>query len=204
MNTDTLAGYKKDGRGALHPIETIAEIDLLRDNFVMEVAAKAREQSKKLAAFKAELFADFDAFVDLSAEKYQTRIGGAKGNVKLMSFDGSVVVQRAFADTLVFDERLQVAKHLIDECLREWTKDSRVELRALIDNAFQVDKGGNISTGRVLGLRRLKINDEKWQRAMQAISDAVSVMSSKAYIRVYERIGNTEEFRQIPLDVASA
>lgn len=194
--------YKKDGRGALIPVATIPEIDLLRDELVLQLVKKSQEMRDLLITFKAEVFADIQAFLDLSAEKYGVRMGGNKGNVTLASFDGQFKVLRACQDTIQFDERLQIAKQLIDECLREWTKDSRVELRALIDNAFQVDKGGNISTGRVLGLRRLKINDEKWQRAMQAISDAVSVVSSKSYVRVYERMGDTEHFTQIPLDVA--
>lgn len=199
MNNDE---YKKDGRGALIPVATIPEIDLLRDELVLQLVKKSQEMRDLLITFKAEVFADIQAFLDLSAEKYGVRMGGNKGNVTLASFDGQFKVLRACQDTIQFDERLQIAKQLIDECLREWTKDSRVELRALIDNAFQVDKGGNISTGRVLGLRRLKINDEKWQRAMLAISDAVSVVSSKTYVRVYERVGDTERFNQIPLDVA--
>lgn len=199
MNNDD---YKKDGRGALIPVATIPEIDILRDELVLQLVKKSQEMRDLLIAFKAEVFGDIQAFLDLSAEKYGVRMGGSKGNVTLSSFDGQFKVLRACQDTIQFDERLQIAKQLIDECLREWTKDSRVELRALIDSAFQVDKGGNISTGRVLGLRRLKIEDERWLRAMQAISDAVSVVSSKTYVRVYERVGDTERFNQIPLDVA--
>jgi hypothetical protein len=56
----------------------------------------------------------------------------------------------------------------------------------------------------VLGLKRLNIRDEKWQRAMQAIADSVQVSGSKPYIRIYERIGDTDQFKPISLDVAGA
>ncbi|XLM22761.1 DUF3164 family protein, partial [Chromobacterium piscinae] len=141
----------------------------------------------QLARFKASLFADIEAFVALSAERYQADIGGEKGNVTLTSFDGNTRVLRAIADALTFDEGLQAAKALIDECVHEWTEDARPEVKALISDAFQVDKAGNISTGRVLGLRRLDIQDEKWQRAMRALSESVRVQCSKAYVRIERR-----------------
>jgi hypothetical protein len=46
------------------------------------------------------------------------------------------------------------------------------------------------------------IQDERWVRAMQAINDAVQVVGSKAYIRVYKRIGDTEKWEPLALDVA--
>ncbi|MFA5718577.1 MAG: DUF3164 family protein, partial [Desulfobulbaceae bacterium] len=103
------------------------------------------------------------------------------------------------SDQLDFNEKLQAAKSLIDECLREWTKDSRSEIRALIDQAFQVDKKGRINAKRILSLRQLKIDDPTWQRAMEAIADAVTVVGSRVYFRIYER-DEHGNYRQIPLD----
>lgn len=128
--------------------------------------------------------------------------GGKKGNVTLMSFDGKYKVQIAIQDNLVFDERLQVAKSLIDECLTEWTADSNDNVKAIIDNAFAVDKEGKINIRRVLSLRSLNIVDDKWQKAMQAISDATQVISSKEYIRFYER-DEHGKYQQISLDFAN-
>ena len=65
----------------------------------------------------------------------------------------------------------------------------------------QVDKEGNISTARVLGLRRLQITDEKWQRAMDALSDSLQVHISKPFVRVYQR-GEDGEYQLMNLDVA--
>ncbi|MNP41547.1 hypothetical protein D3C76_1352550 [compost metagenome] len=73
-----------------------------------------------------------------------------------------------------------------------------------MNEAFRTDKVGEISTGRVLALRRLEISDLRWQRAMQAISDAVQVVGSKSYVRIYERIGDSDQYASIPLDIASA
>lgn len=194
--------YKQDAKGRLVPLATIKPIDLARDQLVQEIVAKAKALNAALASFKSSVFADIGAFVDLSVERYDTRLGGAKGNVTLVSFDGRFKVLRAMADTLTFDEGLQAAKALIDECVHEWTAGARSEIRALINDAFNVDKEGKISTGRILSLRRLDIQDEKWQRAMSALSDSVRVQCSRSYIRVYERVGDTDQYQAIPLDIA--
>ena len=192
-------GYKRNAAGNLVPIENIREIDLTRDEFVLGVIKKAEQISAMLAEFKRDLAGDIQAFLELSAEKYGADMGGARGNLSLVSFDGKYKVLRAVADRLEFDERLQAAKSLIDDCLREWTKDSRSEIRALIDNAFQVDKKGRINAKRILGLRQLKIDDPTWLKAMEAIGDALTVTGSCTYYRVYER-DEKGEYQQIQLD----
>ncbi|MTD32542.1 DUF3164 family protein [Paludibacterium denitrificans] len=195
-------GYKKDAKGRLIPVETIKPIDIARDELVSEIVKKAVEVKAHLATFKATAFADIQAFIELSGERYGAKVGGAKGNVSLTTFDGRYQIKRAVSDTLTFDEGLQAAKALIDECVHEWTEGARSEIRALINDAFNVDKEGKISTGRILGLRRLEIQDEKWQRAMTALSDSVRVQCSKSYIRVYERVGEADQYQPIPLDIA--
>lgn len=199
---NTPNGYRKDAKGRLIPVESIKPIDLTRDALVVEIINKALDVNKMLAQFKATVFADIQAFIELSAERYGAKVGGAKGNTTLTTFDGRFMIKRAVSDTLTFDEGLQAAKALIDECVHEWTEGARSEIRALINDAFNVDKEGKISTGRILSLRRLDIQDEKWQRAMAALSDSVRVQCSKSYIRVYERVGDTDQYIAIPLDIA--
>lgn len=203
--TETLPeGYRRAADGALYREDLIKPIDRARDDLVCELVARARRVSGEIAAFKTQAFADIEAFVDLSIEQYGAtrQPGGKKGNVTLLSFNGRYKVLRAMADSITFDERLQGAKALIDECLHDWTSDARPELRALIDRAFEVDRAGNIRTGAILALRRVAIEDERWQRAMQAIADAAQVVASKAYVRVYERIGDSDRWAPIALDVA--
>jgi len=194
--------YREDARGALVPIDMIREIDLLRDDLVMEIVARSRELNVVLTAFKKKVMDDIAAFIELSAQKYEIKIGGEKGNVQLLSFNGKYRVCRSINDYIVFDERLQVAKKLVDECVSEWSKDSSSEIKVLVNHAFEVDKAGKINTERILGLRRLDIKDEKWKRAMDAIGDSVQVTGSKSYVRIYER-NATGKYDQINLDMAA-
>lgn len=195
-------GYWKDAKGHLVPVSLVKPIDQERDKLVRQLVGRAESLSKEISQFKAAAFGDIAAFVDLSVEQYQTGLGGKKGNVTLYSFDGEYKIQRAVQDRIAFDERLQAAKVLIDECLAEWTTGARPEIQAIVNQAFATDKEGEINTGRVLALRRLDIKDERWERAMDAISEAVQVVGSKSYIRVYRRVGETDKYEPISLSVA--
>lgn len=196
-------GYKADAKGSLIPESMIKPIDLARDELVIELASRARIVSDTLREFKTCVFSDINAFVELSAEQYGVKLGGKKGNLTLYSFDGAFKVQVAIAEHMVFDERLQAAKHLIDECITDWSQGSRDEIKVLVQAAFQTDKEGKINTGRVLALRRLDIRDEKWQTAMRAIGESLQVVGSKEYVRFYERVGTSDQYRPINLDLAA-
>ena len=195
-------GYKKNSQGALVPIEKINEVDLLRDELVLELSEKAVQLRQQLEAFKREALDSVSAFVDLVAEKYQAKLGGNKGNLSLRSFDGNYRVQVAIADRIVFDERLQIAKSLIDSCINRWSDGVDRNLKAIVNDAFQVDKEGHINTTRVLGLRRLDITDHEWQKAMKAISESIVIDTTKEYLRFYCKDERGNETK-IPVDLAS-
>lgn len=197
-----LEGYMENGQGHQVPLAQVKDIDRARHELVMEKVAKVKAMHEQLGKLKAELMADVGAFVALSAERYGAKVGGDKGNVTLLSYDGRFKISRQVAEHITFDERLQAAKSLIDECLKDWTQGARSEIQALIDQAFQVDKEGRISTTRILGLRRLDITDERWLKAMQAIGDSIQVTGTKSYVRVYER-QESGAYTAIPLDLAA-
>jgi hypothetical protein len=202
-NREIPEGYMEDAQGRLVPVEMVKDIDRERDALVHEIATKAKGLAETMREFKGRTMDDIQAFIDLSAERFGTNIGGIKGNISLRSYDGRFRVQRDMDEYLVFDERLQVAKALIDECIHKWAAGTTAEIRALINDAFQVDKRGRVNTKRILSLRRINIDDPTWKRAMEAISESVQVAGSRAYIRVYER-QEDGEYRQINLDLAAA
>lgn len=199
---DIPQGFRQDAKGRLVPENQIKPIDLERNDLVLALVEKARQQQQQLREFKALAFGDIAAFVQLSAEQYDVALGGNKGNLTLFSFDGKYKVVRQSQDSIRFDERLQAAKALIDECISDWAVGSNDNIKVLINDAFQVDKEGKISTGRVLGLRRLSISDDKWLKAMAAISDSIIVTDSKNYVRFYER-DDKGQYQAISLDFAN-
>jgi len=200
IHPDTVPdGYRQNAKGDLVAIGNIKQIDLLRDELVQFVIEEGKHVAEIATDFKSSALKEIAAFVNQSASEHGVELGGKKGNVSLLSYDGRFKVIRANAENLVFNEQLIAAKALIDECLVEWTKDSSDEIKTIVNQAFQTNKAGEISTARVLGLRSLEIDDERWSRAMQAIGDSITVVGSKTYLRIYERVGDTDEYRQISL-----
>lgn len=204
MTSEIPAGYVKDREGHLIPKDKVKPIDRERDQLVNRLAKEAEKISGTIADFRDRAFDDIASFAERSAAEYGAKMGGKKGNMTLFNFDGSlkIVVQRG--ENKTFDERLQVAKAIIDECIHKWAKGSNRNLQALVDHAFQVDKAGKVSVERILGLRRINIEDEAWDRAMRAIADSIQVVGSKRYFRVYRRVGESENYLPVSLDAASA
>ena len=201
--TTVPAGYMRNAQGHLVPLELVKPIDQERDRLVRELVALAKDLNARLVAGKSKMFGDVAAFVELSAEQYGVKRGGTKGNITLPTYDGAFKLQIATAENVTFDERLQAAKTLIDECINEWAKGSRPEIMVLVQQAFQTDKEGNLNVGRILGLRRLEIADARWQEAMKAISESVQVIGTKQYVRLYERVGDTDRYVPIALDMVA-
>lgn len=202
MSNTIPEGFKPNAQGHLVPISTIKPIDLLRDQTVNTIAAKAQDLFKALALFKASTFSDLEAFVATSAAQYGVEIGGEKGNLTLHSYDGRFKIVRSVADLIRFDEQLIAAKKLVDDCLSDWTDESRDELRALVNQAFQVNATGSVRTSEVLRLLRIDIKDPRWVTAMEAVRNSIQVMGTKPYVRIYERVGTTDAYMPIVLDLA--
>ena len=205
MNAQTIIpeGYWENAQGALVPEANVKEIDKLRDQTVRRIWVLAEALHQEMQKFKTQAFTDVAAFVQISADQYGAKIGGTKGNVQLLTFDGRLKIQRNIAERITFDERLQAAKQLIDECLKEWTADGRDEIKAIINSAFNVDKKGEISTTKILGLKRIEINHPKWLEAMKAITDSIGIAGSKSYLRFYKRNDDTGEYQPMSLDLAT-
>ncbi|MGE4244048.1 DUF3164 family protein [Ramlibacter sp.] len=195
-------GYWESASGALVPVSKIKDIDKDRHRTVVDLCEQAKAESARLFGFKTTAMQAVTEFVERSLAQYDVAHGGKKGNVTLVSFDGRYKVVRQMQETLVFDERLQAAKALIDECVKTWSKGSSDNMKVLVNDAFQVDQQGRIATGRVLRLRTLDIKDEKWRLAMEAIGDSVRVASTKSYVRFYER-DDAGGYQPISLDVAA-
>ena len=198
------AGYWPDAKGNLIPEAKVKPIDKVQNELVYRLCDMAKDLAAVLASFKRITADELAAFVSLSGSEYGVQVGGDKGNVTLLSFDGRYKVMRQISDTLSFGPQLLAAKQLIDNCIHRWANGADDNIRVLVNHAFQTDKTGKINTDRVLALRRLDIKDDEWLMAMQAIADSIQTLSSKPYVRFYERDEKTGEYLPIVLNVAAA
>ena len=149
---------------------------------------------------------EVDQFVTLSAAQYGHTMRGAagKGNVTLTSYDGRLKVEKAIADRIAFDERLQVAKGIFDDFVLRIQKGSNDTVKLILARAFRTDKAGNVSVSALLDLRRAEIQDEQWQRGVKALDDCMRIESSVAYLRFYSRDDSRKPWVPIVLNAAAA
>lgn len=201
QNTVVPEGYMKDRKGRLVPFAQVSDYDREMDDFVRARVAEAKVKSQSMADFKRASFGDCYAWIELSAEKFGRKPGGVKGNVTFSTFDGSQQIKIAVQDRLTFGPELQVAKDMVDECLKDWSQGADEKLLTLITDAFDVDKEGKLNTSRLISLRQLNIQDELWQQAMEALNKALVVSVTSTYINFKEKDDNGKMVN-IPLDIA--
>ena len=106
--------YWEDGRGGLVEVAVVKPIDKKRDELVRDIMDKAFAERDRLRKLKAEIWESVQSFVAESEKDsgLKKKLGGAKGNITLTSFDTKYKVIVAVNDTIQFTEKLQIAKEL--------------------------------------------------------------------------------------------
>lgn len=196
------AGCWTDKDGRFVPMEDISEFDQLKEETLRPLALAVVSQYLGLADLKARLFEEFDALVETSWERYGVQVGGKKKNATVYLFDGSVKLERAFQNRVVFDERIGAAEALVREYLTDLGAGLEPEARNLIAAAFERNAQGEIRRGEMLRLRNHKISDERWQKAMKIIAEAEEIIDRACYITVSVRDA-LGKYQALPLDIAS-
>ncbi|EOB9552166.1 DUF3164 family protein [Vibrio vulnificus] len=202
--TEIPQGWKLDRKGRLVQESDIDAYDIEMDAFVMKHINKALEIKTMMSEFKEEVYADCYAFMELLAEKYDTKVGGKKGGVSFTSFDGKKQIRICVQDRFVLGPELKVAEKLMKECAKDWSSKSEREIKTIIHGLFETDKEGSISVSKIMDFRRKYKNvseDPRWIKAMEAIDDALRVVGSKTYLNFKERNGE-DKYLNIPLDIA--
>lgn len=204
MAQKTADGFWLDKRGQkVHP-DLVRADDQLKDELVEELLSAAQDLSWQIAQFKALVNEKIEDYFALLLQNYNMdgRAGSKKGNLTLEGFSGTCKVQIAMAQTLDFDEKLKVAKMKIDGYLEDITKDADPAIQTLINQAFEVDKKGNVDAKKIFALKAYDIQDARWVEAMDIIDESKQVASVKPYIRFYHRKSINDNYDIVPLDIA--
>lgn len=195
-------GYVQTSYGNLLREDLVRPQAKLEDQAVNILIARAAALHDLMADAKRAALADVAALLDVLAETYGVRRRGGRGGVEMFAFNGCAKVQVTVADSIQIGPEISAAKDLIDECIAAWSTDANPHLRTLVDDAFKVGATGKIAVDKIRSLRRLKIDDPIWLRAMLAIDAAMRKDGSKSYIRFYRRETPDGAWAQIALDFA--
>lgn len=200
--------FMSDAKGSFVPLDMIKPADKLQDEKVREIMGWAIGLSRQVARFKVHTMEDLANLDALLEQEYglvkRGNMAKGKGNRTYMTVDGLFKISVQVADSIDFGPELQVAKALLDECMNEWAADARPEIQAIITRAFNTDKEGKINRSEIFTLLRLAIEDERWQRAMAAIRDAMRVVGRKEYVRFGTRASAKDQWSSVTIDLAQA
>lgn len=193
-----------DGKGGWVPDGIVPPQKKLQDEMVRKILGYAEPLSAEVARFKQHCFDDVDAMAALLDQEYNAKPGGQKGNMSFITVDGLVKVSVSVADSIMFGPELQTAKKLVDECVASWSKGADEKLVAVVNRAFQTDKEGQINRANLLYLLRWKIDDERWERATEAIKDSMHIVGSKRYVLVHKRKDFDSAWEAVSINMAKA
>ncbi|MBW2672688.1 MAG: DUF3164 family protein [Deltaproteobacteria bacterium] len=195
-------GWWIDAKGDAIPPRHVRPEDKLCDRVVEKLIGRAHRLNADLEKLKRQAFEDIETYIVKLESIYDVKARTQGGNKQLSDFAGLKRVSVKVQKLIDFDTRIELAKQLIDDCVKRWSKGSDDRLVILINDAFKVDKKGKLDRDRILGLLRLKLNDSDWQKAMGIIKDAIYVSGKRAYIQFAEREAENGIWRTISLDIA--
>jgi hypothetical protein len=190
-----------DSKGDFVPPKYIPVLDKRKDQVVTKLANKAAKLNEQMIKLKQEVFEEVSKYIDDAKEFYDIDLDTTEGNKTLSDFANALRLEVSVKKQLAFDEKLELAKGLIDECIIDWSRGANDKLVLLVDEAFKIDSRGMIDRDRILGLRKLKIQDKKWKKAMEIIGDSLTVMNKKAYVRFLQK-GKDGKWGTIYLDMS--
>lgn len=191
-----------DAAGNPIPVKYVDPVDKRRDAMVERLFKQALQAQDKLTKFKQVVLAEIETYLDWLAERNGEESLNPGGNYELKTFSGDKQVKIKVNRILEFDERLQVAKTKIDNCLEKWSDGANENLKAVVFDAFKVDRKGNVDTKRILGLRNIKIKDKEWLAAMKLITDAITITGTREYLMFQIRPNRKSEWETVRLDLA--
>ena len=178
-----------DAQGREIPVKVLHTEIVEKDAAVKKAMDCAIKLQERIISDKQKLIQTIEKYLNDAARRNNLEW---KGNALLISFDEKYRVEMRFREKIQFGIELQLAKQKIDECIKAWSADSNDNLKAIVNDAFQLDKHGQLARYRIFALRRFKIKDPVWKEAMELIDKAILVTSTKQYISfaVRDEAGN--------------
>ena len=167
-----------DPEGNEIPVKYIDKDVVKRDKSVVKIFKHVEHLAEMIEKEKSAISSLIRDYLKEIADKYNQ---DWKGNTTLYDFSQELRVDVSISNNITFSEKLQIAKGKIDNCVKRWSESSDDKVKAVIERAFKTDKKGNLDTKMILKLRGLKFKDAEWKEAMELISDAIIVASTKEY-----------------------
>lgn len=191
----------KTAKGEIVPAEVVSVHDKKKEKVVLKIAKQALTVSKLLVELKAITESDVNKLYNEHLRIKGIEPGERKENYTLYSFDREWKIEISRADTVTFDDNINVVKQLLVEYIEDVTNQASSDIQVLVQSAFKTRKG-QLDKARLFSLFQYEIEHPLWKRAMEELKQSIDVQSSKKYIKIMRRDEN-EEYVLVPLSFSA-
>ena len=190
----------RDSNGNDIPLKYVSKYDKAKDKAVRKVLARFLRARELLEGVVAETIAELEALAD-TKEKL-----GAKGNFSARSFDGLIQVSIRQQYNIFLDERVVKARELmlgyVEGVLAKVGGNDAQALRLIVAEAFKANAQGFLSTGKIMSLLRMEIDNADWREAKRILQEAIRPQKGKRYLVCERRASTQADFEAVRLDIA--
>lgn len=171
-----------------------------RKDVIVTRAFKVIERAEKLLdKLNCDLARWTLAYTDWLIKKNVVLMDDWKGNLNITSFDGTKRIQIKQNEVIEHDEEIQLATQLISEVIHERT-ESMPDIRAIIDEILRTNRNNQYSKSNLLKLKNIKIDDERWIKALDLIWQSMEVVARKQYT-MFQRKNKKGKFETVKLNI---
>lgn len=190
----------RDSNGNDIPLKYVSKYDKARDKAVRRILARFLRARQMLEGVVADCIADLN---ELAATKESV---GEKGNFSARSFDGLIQASIRQQYNIFLDERVVKARELmlgyVEKVLAKVGGNDAAALRLIIAEAFKANAQGFLSTGKIMSLLRMEIDNADWREAKRILQESIKPQKGKRYLVCERRASTQGDFRPIRLDIA--
>ena len=190
----------RDSNGNDIPLRYVSKYDKAKDKTVRRILARFLKARAMLEGVVAETIADLQALAD-TKEKV-----GAKDNFSARSFDGLVQASIRQQYNIFLDERVVRARELmlgyVEGILSKVGGNDAAALKLIVAEALKANAQCFLSTGKVMSLLRMEIDNADWREAKRILQAAIKPQKGKRYLVCERRSSTQGDFEAVRLDIA--
>ena len=190
----------RDSNGDDVPLKYVSKYDKAKDRAVRKILGRFLRARQMLEGVVAETIAELEALADTKERL------GAKGNFSARSFDGFIQVSIRQQYNIFLDERVVKARELmlgyVEKVLAKVGGNDAQALRLIVAEAFKANAQGFLSTGKIMSLLKMEIDNADWREAKRILQDSLRPQKGKRYLVCERRASTQAEFRPVRLDIA--
>ena len=190
----------RDSNGQDVPVKYVSAYDKMRDKMTRRIEARFRKARKVLEDVVRDSIADLDQIAKCKESL------GEKGNFQARSFDALIQVSIRQQYNILLDERVVRARELmlgyVEGVLAKIGGNDAQALKLIVAEAFKATAQGFLSTGKIMSLLRMEIDNADWREAKKILQDSIKPQKGKRYLACEVRASTQDDFRQIRLDLA--